>query len=262
MRSLGGRRLACWVEQAEQGPIQEIRSFATGLRKDWAAVTASLTMTWSSGARRRRREPHQNDQKANVRPSQPRPAPPTYLTSRTESRSAREPEYFAEVFDRYYAEIHGYVARRLGQSVADDIASETFLVAFARRSRYDVAYANARPWLYGIASNLIARHHRAERRRYQALARTGIDDLCESHADRAVVRLDAQARRGHLAAALARISDADRDVLLLVAWADLTSEEAGQALGIPAGTARSRLHRARRQLRAALDCTGAPTMNV
>jgi RNA polymerase sigma factor (sigma-70 family) len=177
-------------------------------------------------------------------------------------RSVREPEYFAEVFDRYYAEIHGYVARRLGQSVADDTSSETFLVAFAQRGRYDVAYANARPWLYGIASNLIARHQRAEQRRYQALARTSIEDVGEGHADRSVIRLDAQARRGHLAAALAEISDADRDVLLLVAWADLTSEEAGQALGIPAGTARSRLHRARKQLRAALGRSDPPTMHM
>jgi len=62
-------------------------------------------------------------------------------------------------------------------------------------------------------------------------------------------------RHDALAAALADISPGDRDVLLLVAWAELTSEEAGQALGIPAGTARSRLHRARRQLRTALTNT-------
>jgi RNA polymerase sigma factor (sigma-70 family) len=167
-------------------------------------------------------------------------------------RSVREPELFAAVFDRYYAQIHGYAARRLGASLADDTASETFVAAFARRDRYDVSYVDARPWLYGIASNLIAREHRAELRRYRAMARAGVDDVSESHADRTVVRVDAQARRRQLAAALATISDSDRDVLLLVAWADLTSEEAGRALGIPAGTARSRLHRARQRIRAAL----------
>ena len=72
-------------------------------------------------------------------------------------RSVREPECFATVFDRYYCAIHGYVARRLGPSLADDLASETFLVALARRDQYDPAHADARPWLYGIASNLIAR---------------------------------------------------------------------------------------------------------
>jgi RNA polymerase sigma-70 factor (ECF subfamily) len=175
------------------------------------------------------------------------------------TRSLREPECFATVFDRYYSRIHGYVARRLGQSVADDVAAETFLIAFAQRERYDVAHPDARPWLYGIASNLIARHHRAEQRRYRALARAGVDEVSDGHADRVAIRLDAQSRRGPLAAALAGISKKDRDVLLLVAWADLTSEEAGQALGIPAGTARSRLHRARTKIRAALDRTQPQT---
>lgn len=167
-------------------------------------------------------------------------------------RSWREPEDFAMVFDRYYAMIHGYAARRLGRSLADDVAAETFLIAFDRRLRYDVARADARPWLYGIASNLIARHHRAEQRLYRALARTGVDEVIEGHAERVAVRLDAQAGRAPLAAALAGIADGDRDVLLLVAWAELTSEQAGEALGIPAGTARSRLHRARKKIRAAL----------
>jgi len=169
------------------------------------------------------------------------------------ARSVREGEHFAAVFDRYYLDIHRYAARRLDRHLADDVASETFLVAFARRDRYDPAHRDARPWLYGIASNLISRHHRAEQRRYRAMARAGAEDLVEEHVDAAVDRLDAAARRGPLAAALAEIPDRDRDVLLLVAWADLTSEQAGQALGIPAGTARSRLHRARQRLRAALD---------
>jgi DNA-directed RNA polymerase specialized sigma24 family protein len=72
--------------------------------------------------------------------------------------------------DRYYTEIHGYVARRLGPGLADDVAAETFLVAFDRRDRYDAAYPFARPWLYGIASNLVSRHRRAEVRQYRALA--------------------------------------------------------------------------------------------
>ncbi|MBC6463041.1 RNA polymerase sigma factor [Actinomadura sp. HBU206391] len=166
--------------------------------------------------------------------------------------SGREPECFAGIFDRYYAEIHGYVARRLGPSLADDVAAETFLIAFDRRGRYDTARPSARPWLYGIASNLVARHHRAEGRLYKALARIGLDDAVEGHADRVVAGLDAEATRGRLAAALAAIAPGDRDVLLLVAWAGLSGEEAAEALAIPAGTVRSRLHRARRKLRAAL----------
>jgi RNA polymerase sigma-70 factor (ECF subfamily) len=167
-------------------------------------------------------------------------------------RSWREPERFAAVFDRHHAEIHGYVARRLGPSLADDVASETFLVAFDRRRRYDLRHAGARPWLYGIASNLVARHRRAELRRYRALARAATADAVDGHAERVAVRLDARALRPRLAAALVEIADRDREVLLLVAWAQLSLEEAARALGIPAGTARSRLHRARRRTRAAL----------
>ncbi|MEV1005647.1 RNA polymerase sigma factor [Nonomuraea sp. NPDC050202] len=167
-------------------------------------------------------------------------------------RSWREPEQFAAVFDRHYDCIHAYADRRLGRSLADDVAAETFLIAFDKREQYDVSRADARPWLFGIASNLIARHHRAEVRQYRALARTGAEEPGDDHADRVASSLDAVAHRNRLAAALAGLSGADRDVLLLVAWAELTSEEAGRALGIPAGTARSRLHRARKRIQAAL----------
>jgi RNA polymerase sigma factor (sigma-70 family) len=170
-------------------------------------------------------------------------------------RSWHEPERFAEVFDRCYVELHGYVARRLGASLADDVVADTFLIAFDRRRRYDLGQPDARPWLYGIATNLIARHRRAELRQYRALARAGADTLvraADAHAERVAQRVDAAALRGRLAAALAELADGDRHVLLLVAWAQLSCEEAARALGIPAGTARSRLHRARRRTRAAL----------
>jgi RNA polymerase sigma factor (sigma-70 family) len=170
-------------------------------------------------------------------------------------RSLDEPERFAELFDRYHAAIHGYVARRLGRRLADDVASETFLIAFDRRRRYDRSHPDARPWLYGIASNLVSRHRRAEMRQYRALARADATLAVDGHADRVAVRLDAEAQRGRLAAALLEIEDRDREVLLLVAWAQLSCEEAARALGIPAGTARSRLHRARKRTRAALHDT-------
>ncbi|GAA4512091.1 RNA polymerase sigma factor [Actinoallomurus oryzae] len=166
--------------------------------------------------------------------------------------SGREPERFAEIFDRYYAEVYGYAERRLGPSLADDVAAETFLIAFDRRDRYDAAHSIARPWLYGIASNLISRHHRAETRHYRALTRVGPPGTVDGPADQALGRVDAQSNRGRLARALAAIPRGDRDVLLLVAWAGMTGEEAGRALDIPSGTARSRLHRARRKIRAAL----------
>jgi RNA polymerase sigma factor (sigma-70 family) len=167
-------------------------------------------------------------------------------------RSLRRPERFAAVFDRHYAAIHGYVARRLGAALADDVASETFLVAFDRRHRYDLGQPDAKPWLYGIASNLVARHRRAEVRRYRMTARAAVEDAVDGHGESTDGRLDAQALRSRLAAALADLNRRDREVLLLVAWAQLSLEETARALGIPAGTARSRLHRARTRTQRAL----------
>jgi RNA polymerase sigma-70 factor (ECF subfamily) len=170
-------------------------------------------------------------------------------------RSWHEPERFAELFDRHHDAIHAFAARRLGPAAADDVASETFLIAFDRRRRYDLRHARAAPWLFGIAANLIARRHRAERRHYRAVARLALDPAGDEHAETVPARLDAVALRARLAAALLEIRAEDRDVLLLVAWAGLTPEEAARALDIPAGTARSRLHRARRLTRAALEET-------
>jgi RNA polymerase sigma-70 factor (ECF subfamily) len=86
----------------------------------------------------------------------------------------------------------------------------------------------------------------------RAFARTGADPVAESYADRADARVSAAGVQRHLAAALAGLPAGDRDVLLLIAWADLSYEEVAVALDIPAGTVRSRLHRARRKVREAL----------
>jgi RNA polymerase sigma factor (sigma-70 family) len=169
-------------------------------------------------------------------------------------QAKRTPERFTAVFDRHYRQIYAYAARRLGPDLAEDVASETFLVAFDRRDGYDGTRADARPWLYGIASNLIARHARAETRRYKALAKAGGRREAGDRAVADVVagRLDAMAVRGRLADALRRLPEPVRAVLLLVAWAGLNQQEAAAALDIPAGTARSRLHRARQEMRQAL----------
>jgi RNA polymerase sigma factor (sigma-70 family) len=172
--------------------------------------------------------------------------------------SRERPEVFARLYDRHAADIHRYAARRLGDGVADDITADTFLAAFRQRHRFDTDRPNARPWLYGIAANLISRHRRTEVRALRALARTGVDPVAESWADRVDSRVTAQAAHGRLAEALATLADRDRNVLLLVAWADLSYPEVAEALSIPVGTVRSRLNRARRKVRTALgaDPTG------
>jgi RNA polymerase sigma-70 factor (ECF subfamily) len=171
--------------------------------------------------------------------------------------SLHDPEAFAVLFDRYADDIHRYAAARLGTQAADDVMAETFVAAFQRRRRYDLERPRARPWLYGIATNLIARHRRTEARRLRALTRLAPEDAAtgEPLADRVSDRVSAQASRAALAAALAGLPRRYRDTLLVVAWGGLDYAEAADALGVPVGTVRSRLHRARARLRTVLGGT-------
>jgi RNA polymerase sigma factor (sigma-70 family) len=171
--------------------------------------------------------------------------------------SRREPERFAVLFDRHAPHIYRYVARRAGPQVADDLVAETFLVAFAKRDRYDLAHRDARPWLYGIATNLVGQHHRDEARQYRISQATVADPGVAGHAARVAADVTAQATRPLLYAALAALPPGDRDVLLLIAWEELTYQEVSRALDIPVGTVRSRLHRARAQTRRVLAGTDA-----
>ena len=167
-------------------------------------------------------------------------------------RSQRRPEEFAVLFDRHAPHIHRYLARRLGGQHADDLVAETFLTAFRRRDTFQVEHRDARPWLYGIATNLVAQHRRDEFRalRLQQAVPLERDVLC--HADQVAADVTAAALREALTGAVAGLADGDRDVLLLIVQEELTYEQVSTALEIPVGTVRSRLHRARTQLRAAL----------
>jgi RNA polymerase sigma-70 factor (ECF subfamily) len=170
-----------------------------------------------------------------------------------------DPDRFEVLFHRHVPRIQRYVVRRLGQHAADDIVAETFLVAFRRRKSYDLSCADALPWLYGIATNLIGRHRRDEIRLYRALARTGADLVTAPFSDRVDERVSAAAAGPRLARALADLPAAYRDALLLVAWGDLSYEEAATALGVPKGTVRSRISRARAALRRSLGDDGPST---
>ena len=171
------------------------------------------------------------------------------------AESLHRPERFAAIYDRYFAEIYRYVAGRLGPDVADDLAAETFTDAFRKRAQFQPSRGALRPWLYGIATNLVARHRRVEARRLNAVARADRRASAEPGdlAELAAARVSAQQLRQPLARALAQLPDHDRDVLLLVSLADLSYEEVAAALGIPAGTVGSRLNRARRKVRTALE---------
>ena len=174
-------------------------------------------------------------------------------------RSLDEPVAFAAVFDRHFDAIHRYLHRRAGADVADELAAETFLVAFERRRRFAArAGAGVRPWLYGIATNLLRGRRRLERRRLLAYARRGIDEATVADDDDTAARLDASRHGPRLAAVLARMRAADRDVFLLVALAGLTYAEVAVALEIPAGTVATRVRRARALLAEELSPVLAP----
>lgn len=163
--------------------------------------------------------------------------------------SLRDPECFGVVFDRYFSEVHGYVARRLGRDAADDVAAETFLTAFRSRRRFDASRGTVRAWLYGIVTNHMSAYHRQEVRAYRALERAGVPGAEEGHADRVAERVDARAAGRELAGALAKLPRGDREVLLLVALGGLSHADVAAALGIPYGTVGSRLNRVRKKLR-------------
>ena len=158
-------------------------------------------------------------------------------------------QQFAELYDRYAPMLFRYALRRLGAALAEDAVSETFLAAFAHWDRYDPARGDVRPWLFGILTRKISRHHRDETTRYRLLAALPKPAPTDDLADRVAETVSAGAARAALTAALAVLQSRDRDVLLLVAWAELSYPQVADVLGIPVGTVRSRLNRARRIVR-------------
>ena len=165
------------------------------------------------------------------------------------ARSLAEPDLFTAVFDRHSAEILRYVYARLGPDLAEDVTAETFLAAFGCRDRYDGAWSDARPWLYGIAVRQISRHRRVEARRLRLLRSALADVPAEDHSDRAAERVTAQQLGPRLAAAVVALPRRDRELLLLFAWAELSYAEAATALGTTTSAVKARLHRIRVRMR-------------
>src|SRR6202050_4073356 len=156
--------------------------------------------------------------------------PPTTDDATVIAASLNKPDGFASLFDRHAPHIHRYLARRVGRQAADDLVAETFLVAFGKLGAYDPGFRDARPWLYGIATNLVGRHRREEVRQFRLSQAAGPDPVQSDYSERAVVNLTAQSVRAVLADALAGLAEPDRDVLLLIAWEQLSYEEVARAL--------------------------------
>ena len=160
---------------------------------------------------------------------------------------------FGEIFDRHAQAIFRFLGRRIGSDRAGDLLSEVFLAAFEARGRYDRSRPSALPWLYGIASNLLSKHHRHRASELRLLERMAVEGDRRDHAESVTASVDAQTQLRAMAQLLDDLPVGERDALLLFAWEDLTYAEIAGALGLPIGTVRSRLNRVRQRLRAATD---------
>jgi RNA polymerase sigma factor (sigma-70 family) len=152
---------------------------------------------------------------------------------------------FMEVIGRHEAAVGAYLTRRVGREAAEDLLGDVWVAAFESRRTYDRSFAEARPWLYGVALNRLRRYWRS---RPAEELRPDVTSLASGWDPWPAVdaRVDTQAV---LRAALARLKPEEREVVTLVAWEDLTAADAARVLGMPAGTARRLLHQARTALR-------------
>jgi RNA polymerase sigma-70 factor (ECF subfamily) len=170
------------------------------------------------------------------------------------AESLETPGAFGVIFDRHGSTLLRFLARRVDPAEAEDLLGEVFRIAFERRAAFERDRDSARPWLYGIAANLVAKHYRSEARRLRAMARasalraSAARLLDDDPAERAVAVADAGALWPRVVDAIGALPEAERQVLLLFAWEELSYEEIAQALGVPAGTVRSRLSRGRARL--------------
>jgi RNA polymerase sigma factor (sigma-70 family) len=176
-------------------------------------------------------------------------------------RSLGEPGQFSPIFERHAASVHRYLLRAAGRSDVEDLLSEVFVIAFRSRHRYDAAFPDARPWLFGIATNVLRHHRRSAARRHSLLARAKKDLFRDEAAavdeqDQLVSQLGADKETAVVRDALSQLEPSYRDVLLLWAGPRLSYEEIAAALGVPVGTVRSRLHRGKEKLRELLEVSG------
>lgn len=170
-------------------------------------------------------------------------------------RSLVDPQAFVVLFDRHFGVLYRYLRVRAGDASADDLTAATFEVAFRRRRDYEVSRADARPWLFGIAVNLLRDQRRSERRRLSALLRLAPRE--EGDGEHAYEDVESRLGAGELRTLLADVPIEDRDLLLLIACVELTYEECADVLGVPVGTVRSRLHRLRSRLQSQLQASDA-----
>jgi RNA polymerase sigma factor (sigma-70 family) len=167
------------------------------------------------------------------------------------ARSIEDPDAFGEIFDRYYEQIRRFAVSRLGPTNGPEVASQTFVTAFRRRGDYDPAYPDCKYWLYGIALNHIRSLSRRARRAADRELLAAMRQPVEDHGPEAEVvdRIDAVEEAERVRRALSSLSAKLREPLELLCWEELSYEEIADLLGVPVGTVRSRISRARGRIR-------------
>ncbi|GGQ07888.1 RNA polymerase sigma factor [Streptomyces mutabilis] len=162
---------------------------------------------------------------------------------------AGDHDAFGDLFDAYARSVYNHAFRLTGDwASAEDVVSLTFLDAWRLRGRVDEEGGSLRPWLLGIATNVTRNTRRAARRHAAAVARLPRDESVRDFADEVAGRVDDTAQLALVRTALARLRRAEREVLALCVWSGLDYRAAADALGVPVGTVRSRLSRARTKL--------------
>ncbi|MFF8974983.1 RNA polymerase sigma factor [Streptomyces sp. NPDC014995] len=164
---------------------------------------------------------------------------------------AGDPSAFAELFDSYARAVYNHAFRLTADwSTAEDVMAETFTEAWRLRERIEAEGGSLRPWLLGVATNVARSHYRSNRRyRAAATAAAEAEMTLPDHAEEVAGRLDDRRRIAAALGALAALRRPEREVLALCLWEGLEYTAAAEALGIPVGTVRSRLFRARAKLR-------------
>ncbi|NJP93750.1 RNA polymerase sigma factor [Nonomuraea sp. FMUSA5-5] len=166
---------------------------------------------------------------------------------------------FGELFDECSKAVYNHAFRLTGNwSTAEDVMALTFLEAWRLRGKIDHEGGSLRPWLLGIATNVHRNLRRTARRHDDALARMPRGDVVPDFADEVVGRIDDAERLAAVRTAYDGLRRQEQDVFALCVWAGLDYAQAAHALGIPVGTVRSRLSRARKKLAGAGEPPPAP----
>lgn len=176
---------------------------------------------------------------------------PMILSDPASGADGSTAEGFGELFDAHARAIYNFCFRRTADwSVAEDLTSAVFLEAWRRRAEVDLISEPVLPWLYGVAANLLRNQRRSLRRHRSAIERMAPPPPTPDFSEDLAARLDDELRMRELLEHIRHLSRGEQDVLALCAWQDLSYEDAARALGVPVGTVRSRLSRARTHLAA------------